>query len=144
MAKIKEEQQEEQKEHCLNAFCNPPPITIFKQKNKRLSIVWKDRFNVEYEILEEEYPNAQYDTTFQDYLNQGYQLEQLVDDTNNKPIYGFQDKKKPKSQQIRDLKNDIDQVNKFVQDSYNSYVEQQQEQQEQQQEQSKGDPNNND
>ncbi len=135
MTKIKEEQQ---KEHCLNAFCNPPPITIFKQKNKRFSIVWKDRFNVEYEIVEEEYPNAKYDTTFQDYLNQGYQLEQLVDDT-NKPIYGFQDKKKPKSQQIRDLKNDIDQVNKFVQDSYNSYVEQQEQQQEQEQGEIKND-----
>ncbi len=137
----KNKNNEQDFERCLNAFCNPPPIPVFKNKNKRFSIVWKDRFNVEYEIIEEEYPDAQYDTTFQDYLNQGYQLEQLKDE-NDISVYGYQDKKKPKSQQIRDLKRDIDAVNDFMNDSLNIYQQQQQEEQSQSQEQLKGDPKN--
>lgn len=89
-----------------------PEITTFKQKDYDIKLVWKDRQNTEYEIIEEELIHIGKTKSYKDHIAQG--LSPIIE--NNKLVYGKARTLEPKTKTINDMKSHID-------DATNKYYE---------------------
>lgn len=88
-----------------------PELTI---PHERKVIYWLDNHYENYTIIDETYDEAEYNPSFVDFLDNGYTIDQLKNKSRGPELFGVQDRSKPLTQKINDMKADIDYLGEFA------------------------------
>lgn len=93
-----------------------PSVDIPKYKRKNILINWKNRFNIEYDIIEEPVKVIGKSKSFKDFI--GELLNPNVND-NSKNVYGVAKKMEPVNSTINRMRSTIDNANSQLKNYYN-------------------------
>lgn len=126
------------KQNTNNGFLKQrPKITIYEPNNKQIRLVFKNRLNNEYEVIEEDITEIGIVDSYKSYIDRA--LNPNLDGSSG--VYGVAKKLEPKTKTIQEMRNSIDNANSKLNELLNKQEQPKQEELKQEQTISNGGDN---